>query len=627
MCKVKIFVPIIDDASTWNIEKKVVFLDQHFLAGRSEDFLATIDYELIDEDVIDHLKFEELLSVTNRVSTLLSDKLNVYHAENLPDWYWRNVMFQWLRHVIFSVFDKYTRIKYIEERYAYAEIEWQGVDCNIEIPRCFEEFYSDVLGGECHYVDCYVRILQLYGKIVQSEKNFSVNLKYKTTSKRFGSLYQRLKDCWDTSRGLMDFIKRGVGRVRFNKLLKEVNRKASLQMCAVNFTHEMMIEIINVTNRRTGSTFVDFAYPKERIIDAQFRDDLVSFLNGALQNESDWIKCLGNILPWYIPYCYIEGYRFLQKQIPKNLLRKDLKAILTLTGFFSTPLNFAAMRAKALNGVKLLAIQHGGIYGIVKYVDEYDYLWDDVFYVWNKCKPEVWKCQPEVWIRNPVPRIAPSAKFLQYKNYNKNEKKEGILFAGTEIFLHVGGYHYYPFKQDYVLYRKNQIRLFETMGSRLRKEVTVRNYHTEYGWNINGALKELYPELNFSENYKPVSFGKALMACRLFLLDHISTTWAEALYIRKPMIIILDLDDYNIYPEELPYFRELQRVGVIRTVEDLGDIEEVYNNIEAWWSEPKRMATVEKFRNRYLHNQDLSYDEMVAWWSSELNSIIDNSRT
>ena len=57
-------------------------------------------------------------------------------------------------------------------------------------------------------------------------------------------------------------------------------------------------------------------------------------------------------------------------------------------------------------------------------------------------------------------------------------------------------------------------------------------------------------------------FYKSLVSCRVYVSDHISTTWLEAFYCDVPVILFLDLDQYFIVDEVKSLIEDLQAVGI-----------------------------------------------------------------
>lgn len=288
-----------------------------------------------------------------------------------------------------------------------------------------------------------------------------------------------------------------------------------------------------------------------------------------------------------------------------------INSILTTTGFYSTFIRLVALTLKVNNGTKLLATQHGGNFGLVKYIDSYDWLWDDIFYIWG-----TWKSDYEY--AEGALKIAPTAKFLRYKNSQFKKNDRMVLFAGTSMFLHFDIDHVYPQKQNNREYILRQIMILSKLYPAVSGELVVRNYYVEYGWKINNYIQKKFPDIKIDDNYKSQKFFEVLLQCKLFIVDHISTTWLEALYINKPFIIIVNIDDYRVNQSARYYIEKLHDVGIIRDIDQIDEITKIYDDVDSWWNEPARQEVIKEIRDRYCFGQDMSEDEMVSWWVNEL---------
>lgn len=594
--KKEIYIPLLSDETTWDKSKKIIFLDEHFLMGRKDEELSDIEYEVIKD--IPKIDYEELDSLSNEMCKHLAQTMNEIHCVDFPAWYWQKLMKRWMNHIIFSVYDKCTRINYILKEYDGDDIIFQNVIINNDIPYTFDELYTDELESDYHYLYTYKKIILYFGCEVEKDRCNYVDYKYENniTIKSYIKKFL-IKQVW----------------TNFCYYLRKIFRYniPSVILLYPGFSHKLENMIINKSKGKIISLRMPLYYPSKCIKSNVIREYINAYLCANVDNEK-WHILLFDVVSEQIPYCFLEGYKNILRQMPKALMSCEVKAILTLTGMYHPFINIAVLTAKALNGTKVLAIQHGGNYGVLKTVDGYDYLWDDVFYIWGKwCSFFSFSSKKLKW--------APAGKFDRYKDRNWDKVNIGILIVGTARFRHDDVDHVYQSDRSIQPYINRQIKIIKAIDETLHPDITVRNCNIDYGMRINEYLKREFEYINFDEN-KMMDFPDKIQRCRLMIVDHISTTWVEALYLNKPFIIVINIDEYNFNPNEYEYMCKLRKVGIIRDVSELDCITHIYNNVNHWWNEPQRQKIIKEVRDRYCYGQDMNIDEMAEWWRLELTS-------
>lgn len=608
----EIFVPLMHDSITWKSKKKLVLLDEHFFAGENKALLENIEYDLINDADLNLLNANEVETISKEVCKALTPLLNEYHKTQFTEWYWYGLLCRWLRQVVYDISERYEKIKYINTHYCENNVEFQSVSISGDvIPSSFESFYDDSLNGDIYYLSSYNYLLQ--DVVNQSSDNaykFHASY-YKETKEHENAVSKLIRHIGQY--GWKPVLKTIYGMIH-NKIVNSRNHMvAEIIISGTDFSSDMIQKIISMSYGRIRRVEFNFEYPNVHTKDSDFRNELLVSLIKNISGRYDCLRVVCEYVAQYMPYAYIEDYEYLSKQIPDEFFNKKIKCILTTTGLWHSPLLFAGLKAKELNNTELRAIQHGGMVH-VKYGEYFDSVWDDVFYVWGNVVFDNERS-------NAISRVAPTAKFNYYRNNRYNGKStSGILFVGTSCFAKQRQYFY--FKNDSTrLYIKRQIEIIKRINPEIRREMIIRNYYKDHGWHINEVLKEEFDDLNYEESYQAGSFPKALMKCKLMVVDHLSTTWAEALYINKPFVIIMDFDNYIFNKAEYKYMLMLQSVGIIRNIDTVEEINHIYKNIDAWWTDKKRQKILNEVRNRYLYNQDLSVSQIAEWWVNELSDI------
>jgi putative transferase (TIGR04331 family) len=114
------------------------------------------------------------------------------------------------------------------------------------------------------------------------------------------------------------------------------------------------------------------------------------------------------------------------------------------------------------------------------------------------------------------------------------------------------------------------------------------------------------------------------VSCRVYVSDHISTTWLEAFYCDVPVILFLDLDQYFIVDEVKRLFEELQAVGIAHpTAESAAAfLNEKYENIEESWHMPETKVAADKVRNYFFTAPS---NNLTKEWTRELVALSDKT--
>jgi putative transferase (TIGR04331 family) len=68
-----------------------------------------------------------------------------------------------------------------------------------------------------------------------------------------------------------------------------------------------------------------------------------------------------------------------------------------------------------------------------------------------------------------------------------------------------------------------------------------------------------------------------------------------------PTLLIISSELWAIREEAIPYFQELERVGILlyKPKEAVVKVEEVFDDLAAWWSSTEVQSIREKFVNNY----------------------------
>ena len=155
------------------------------------------------------------------------------------------------------------------------------------------------------------------------------------------------------------------------------------------------------------------------------------------------------------------------------------------------------------------------------------------------------------------------------------------------------------------------------------KEDAARNefitpFFEALGWDVAQRVAEAHPGLLIEQWETP--FAASLASCRLFVCDHLSTTFAEALALEKPTVLFWDHADTRVRAEAAATFDELRAAGILfdEPRDAAAAVEAAYPDVASWWAAPARVAAVARFRERYARTDPNALD----LWARELARVI-----
>ena len=333
---------------------------------------------------------------------------------------------------------------------------------------------------------------------------------------------------------------------------------------------------------------------------------------GASDRGADLEHIIDKMIPFYLPICFLEGFERLAKISRKY--PKSPKAILVGTEIYGRYESFCYWLANAAeDGTVVTSMQHGGTPGN-EMASEFvfpEILAFDKFYSWGWRWP---KYGLEIEKITPMPTM-----FLFGKSRDSAKVGVGILFVTTGIHNFVRrlcGSEGRPYSNG--VYMALQKRFYESLSENDKVSLVVRLYPGDYGHNYKQNWQSFAPDLKFDSPNK--QFDASLAECALYVTDHLSTTWLEALSKRKPTVIYLDFEQYDFTPETALWMDRLKRIGVVhRSPESAAHhINCLQNDFATWWWSEETQAELTAFLDVFAYQPE----ESIQLWAHELNSLV-----
>jgi putative transferase (TIGR04331 family) len=310
----------------------------------------------------------------------------------------------------------------------------------------------------------------------------------------------------------------------------------------------------------------------------------------------------------YFPLSLLEGLKGYSEKISKL----GVIPVLGAAGSFYFNEEYKILASQVIeNGNKVVGFQHGGNYNFQK--DEsrpsefFEKLNADKFYQWKG--------------KSFSGKYLPIQKLRLISAYKEARKKKtnftDVLFVSTAATRYI--FRFETESSDEVATKIiAQQNFYLRLDRNISKNFLLRPHPVDYGWRYKERWIDFTEgKIRFDPNKR---FYDSLVSCKVFVSDHISTTWLEAFYCDAPVILFFDLERYFVVDEVKPLFEELQAVGIYHpTAESAASfLNEKYETIEEWWQMPETKAAADKVRN-YFFTDTLNH--FTKEWTQELVAL------
>jgi putative transferase (TIGR04331 family) len=534
-----------------------------------------------------HGTVKYLGGVYDRLLPLLSRSLNDIHRENHTERYWRIIIGPWLLHYIDVIFERYVSLSRAIDNHPDFTTLGLTKDCFV-IPRDADD-HDTWIPDDAYNLQLYTRILDALG-IKFPRKPFSLN----------DHLYSYHHS--NNKENPKKFIKK-IARnfLSYIYSLRKKQRLIFLSKCYFPTTVELKLFLMNYRNVSP--------YYREKI-DLPFMPinyDVRTKLGNISMGKSEFETLLVKTLPLDMPQSFIESYRNVENDV-KNNYPPNPRAIMSavLWYFHGSFRHWAASTSE--RGTKLIGVQHGGNYGSdlhLKIID-HEFAISDCYYTWG------WTESMNLAQTIPMP----ATKLMAIRPMKNKNRNDSILMLTTGLpryFRRFGNLNNY----EYGEYLNQQLNFMSSLFPEIRTKVRIRLYQYDFGWDLVERWENVYPSVNI-ETWN-IPFLNSLENCELFVSDHLSTTFVEALSAGKPTILFWSPQIFMLRPDAEPYYKELRDVGILHdTPESAAEvINTVYSDLRGWWTDSRRQTALKKFCVRFARMSPKALDD----WSCEFQRI------
>lgn len=565
----------------WDIHRDMLFLGPWCIAEkRNRQLIDGKSYSMVDspwkpaERIKDAAEYTQ--HIYNETLPVLSERLNQLHGVSHPNKYWQILVGPWLLHFIEVLYERYTRIKNALE--------------------LFPDFYTHVLPEEmCSLAsrDTY-DFLSINGKVSEDWYNlklFSLVIRNLCPEKgvivELGLIPQESYHQTPVSyrRKILRNLKKISDSLSTSRIiLSDMYRLSYAQMLRLELKLNIRIQDLPLVKKLDckGSDIVDF---RQRLtFDTIATDNFFGFLYKTLYRA--------------IPMVFLEHYKAHKKTAKVKL---PVKIVGSAVGwFFNEEFKFFAAEA-ALQGAKVVEFQHGGGYGMLLSVpSEFMALEKDIFYTWG-------------WGADRRAKPLPSPYLSRLKN-SAQPKIDEFLFIGTSTHRYISMFCNYLFPDDIPKYFSDKKVFFDSLSKDAQAKIVYRPYF-EVGWKEIDTVKQFIPDVRF---FRDGVLVDKMRNVKLVIIDHLSTTFLEALTINVPCVLFWDHTVNLLRPEAEQFFDFLREGGILyKTPQEAArKVDEICENPLAWWIKKE----TQKLKDRFCQHFALTSKDWVSAWKEELRT-------
>jgi len=568
----------------WDTSGPVLFLGPWCCLYRRKEVWQALDATMLpgpfDEDgagVSGHVAVGALYET---VLPVLAARMNALHATDHTLRYWRIMIGPWL-HVYLSV---------LRDRHAQIE---QALACHPDLHTVTLAEESHVVAESTHdfierlHLDSFN--LQFYSRILAA-------LGY-----RFPTRALDVAPSPSVIAG-PGWKKRAVRRVTTLWARATATVSRSVLLKDSYFSKSAEVDLIKASAGRISPIWGPTVRLPGYAPDHALRDRL----HGLQLGTDSLSRCVAAMLPNDIPTCFVEGYGALCRAAGSEFPLTPAVIFSANAWYYDEVFKTWASGCQA-RGSTLVGSQHGGNYGALRCMpsEDHEAAILDRYYTWG------WERTGTAARVKPMP----APKLAGRERRQADNRKEGVLWVSTMLPRYLVQYPWLP--ADFTEYLSWQARFAAALPQPVAAATRLRPHREDNGWDLVDRLRDQVPGLRI-ESWD-IPFQDSVRDCRLYVCDHLSTTFIEALATNTPTLLFWDPRANVIRPDAREYYDLLRSHGVLfDTPEAAAEaVNSIYSDVEAWWNEPGRQRAVARFCQRFARTAP----DAIPLWREELRRV------
>jgi len=506
----------------------------------------------------------------------LSFNLNNIHNTNKDNRYWEIIIGHWLKHFLWTIYNRYKTLINIKKEFNIEEVEIINTK-KFSYP-LNDTFDLNILANNEFFN------FVLLSSIIEETKIF----KFKYTKKKFKKKILSEK------------------KINYNKnilkdILDNLGKDIFITDTYIPRKNNFLLQVLVNNFPNTNIKFNKLHNEKKNL-----QLDLRKQLDLTKRHKDPFILLASKLIKNFLPLSFIENYEKIRFEISKNKKLKKKKKIIFTSNLFGKGDKYNIWIAEKVHeGTKYIVGQHGQ--GYLEYYDKFsrvEFRTCDKFISWGNKKFSK-KIKPlfnfKTW----------DAKKINFRNNSK------ILIITRSSGTQITHYDRWELGNNIFIKTKNFI---EKIDIKFKKEIILK-LHKNYKKNIypefDGFLDKKH---NFSIK-KNENFKKLVDSSRVVIFNDYSTGFLECLSIDHPTICLFpskldfihssNTEDFKLLlKNNLIFFNELKLAVFLN---------KNYNNIEYWWNTKKIKQIKKDFCIKYSRKSYKNFFKNYKKFSIELN--------
>lgn len=559
---------------TWPRDTPVLFLGEWCRLHARRDRWDDLDGKVLpyhwDDRVQLFADYQELQAFYERLLLDIVPQLNQMHGVDHGQRYWRILIGPWLNCFTQVLFDRWTTVQQAVRDYAISNVRVLNTDHAAFVPNCMADYTEIVLHDEGNE--------QIYATLLREFTDVSVTVLDGpvTGPREAGAPHPPAQEPSRTFKsGLM------AAYTRIAKMLSR-DSDAVIFMADLTFANAKALAL----RLRQVPQVWRALPPAEVATDMAWRQWRVDG-----EDFSPFEAAARRLIPRYMPKAYLEGYQALHQQATELPWPKRPKLIYTTTGQYTLDVFKAWAAEKVEAGAKLVIGQHGGQYGIGKWVihEDHETAIADRFLSWGWSKPE----DPKV---KPVGLL----KMVRPLDVDHAEQPHALLAMAS-----LPRYSYWlrsiTIARQWLDYFNDQRTFVEHLPKSVRNALIVRLHHKNYGWDQEGRWRAAFADVKLDCCEREMH--DLIARCRVFITTYNATTYLESFAMNVPTVIHWNPEQWELRDSAVPYFEGLKRVGVFHDTPQSAarHVAAIWDDVGAWWNSAPVREEVARFSRNYGH--------------------------
>lgn len=330
----------------------------------------------------------------------------------------------------------------------------------------------------------------------------------------------------------------------------------------------------------------------------------------GLPAGSEFESTVAALLPDELPWIHLEGRAAHEARVGAAAMAAP-RVLLSVDGWHYNEAFKTAAGSFAERGTRLVAVQHGGGYGLYERIwsEDLERAASDSYWCWGWTKPDGDPRLRDV----PAPSLSTAP--------DDGAAGEGLLLVAYGQPPYRYGFQSQAQAGSFGAYLDDRDRFLTELGD-LRGRCAVRLPHGNLGCDQSSKLSRSFPEIRIETAAGPLH--ERLRRSALTIIDHPATSLLEALALDRPTLMFWRPDVWDCRASARPLLDGLRRAGVLFDEPRAAARAAVsaWRDPHAWWSRPEVREAVGAFQK----NLALNSPDWRARWAEALQAEVAAAR-